>query len=81
MSANEKPAMRGHDGPSVIVQLGGFEQQQTNLSGRLLQHRLEALHRAHMEALSLGARHGVNADALALHYARQHRMAFVGRAA
>ncbi|MGA0543680.1 hypothetical protein ACO2Q1_00230 [Brevundimonas sp. VNH65] len=73
--------MRGHDGPSVIVQLGGFERHQDSLSGHLPQYRLKALRSAHMEALSLGARQGMNADALAQHYARQHRASFVGRAA
>lgn len=67
----------------TVHRLAGYEEQPGQIipSGILLQHHLGVLRRAHMEAVSLGARHGVNADALAQHFARQHRAAFMGRAA
>lgn len=68
---------------TTVHRLAGHEEQpgKNSFTDRLLQYRLEALRSAHMEALSLGARQGMNADALAQHYARQHRASFVGRAA
>lgn len=78
MPTCEKPAMRGHDGLSVIVRLGGSEQEDNIPPSLRLQHHLSVIRRAHMEAVSLGGRHGVNADALAQHFARRHRAAFAG---
>ena len=63
----------------TVHRLAGYEEQPGKItpSVLLLQHRL-SIHRAHQDALSLGSRQGMNADALAQHYARQHRAAFAG---